>query len=528
MLYSRVRPLVLRVLCLTCLPPNILKPCHAQGTGIAQLTHSIPSHKFYSNFTSSLPPAYKTIKVTQRSDIERLYPLLLSYITEPNKANSLREVIVDTYAWPNFYSYFHDEGDDPEPRQDSGEDLNETRPNRQIDQDAHLALERHVTSLGLGDQLTEDIVVALTWKKRQWSGEVPVTARDFDDNERAFATAALIIIFSLCERISVLRIAEFPTLLREYLLKNNYGQLKRVALQQLKTVEFVKEYPLDNRVYEIVEFFEYLRHFGKLPAIENLTMEGVMESEVNDLVSPGTSNIKNIHLSHCDISGSTLSKMIRSSKILEELRVSFGGLWHLDIGAWNIRPQTVGKSLLQHRDSLKVLDLDIADFDYTEVESWENSRFEELVQGGEEYFELDRKSSTLPFWQEDIPDDRPYSLTIGSLHDFKTMTHLSIGLNALFGPSYRRKEPPFRLIDALPPNLEYLCLYGYAKGESEEVDSHVNELIQHKGNRLLRLVNIQGVDETVLGVSDLYADDNSQMEDNLWQWPDIKLEWVEA
>ncbi|GKU01129.1 f-box containing protein [Fusarium langsethiae] len=482
-------------MCLTTLPSNILKSCHAQGTATAVAGSTLSSYQFYSNFTSPLPPAYRRIKVTQRSDIERLYPLLLSYITEPNKANSLREVIVDTHAWPNFYSCFYeaDEADDPPPRQDSGEELNKKRPNRQINQDAHSALERHVTSLGLGDQLTEKIVGALTWKKKHWSGEVPDNARDFDDNERTFATAALIILFSLCEQITILRIAEFPTLLREYLLKNNYGQLNRFALQQLKTVEFVKEYPLDNRVYVIVEFLEYVRHFGKLPAMESLTMEGVMETEVNDLVSPGTSNIKNIHLTHCEISGSTLSKMIRSSKALKELRVSLGGLWHMDMGAWNIRPQTVGKSLQQHQNSLNMLDLDILNFDYTEIESWEN-----------------------------------ISLTIGSLHDFHAMTHLSIGLSALFGPSYGRKEPPFRLIDGLPPNLECLCLYGYVKGECEEIDSHVNELMQDKGKRLPRLVNIQGVDETVLGVSDLYADDNSQMEDNLWQWPEMKLEWAEA
>ncbi|RGP61455.1 f-box domain containing protein [Fusarium sporotrichioides] len=517
-------------MCLTTLPPNILKSCHAQGTATAVAGSTLSSYQFYSDFTSPLSPAYRTIKVTQRSDIERLYPLLLSYITEPNKANSLREVIVDTHAWPNFYSCFYEanEADDPPPRQDSGEGLNKKRPNRQINQDAHSALERHVTSLGLGDQLTEKIVGALTWKKKHWSGEVPDNARDFDDNERTFATTALIILFSLCEQITILRIAEFPTLLREYLLKNNYGQLNRFALQQLQTVEFVKEYPLDNRVYETVEFLEYIRHFGKLPAMESLTMEGVMETEVNDLVSPGTSNIKNIHLTHCEISGSTLSKMIRSSKALKELRVSLGGLWHMDMGAWNIRPQTVGKSLLQHQNSLKMLDLDILDFDFTEIESWENSRFEDIAQNGDEYFELDKKSSTLPFWQEDIPDDRPYSLTIGSLHDFNAMTHLGIGLNALFGPSYGRKEPPFRLIDGLPPNLEYLCLYGYVKGECEEIDSHVNELMQHKAKYLPRLANIQGVDETVLGVSDLYADDNSQMEDNLWQWPEMKLEWVEA
>ncbi|KAJ4007219.1 hypothetical protein NW752_007803 [Fusarium irregulare] len=524
MLGSRVRPLALGTLSFTTLS-NIVRPCHAQL--VAQTGNLIPSYQFYSNFTSSLPPAYKIISVTGRDDIERLYPLILSYITDPNKANSLREVIVDTYAWPNYYACLHDESDDLL-RPDGGEESNEKRPNRQLDHEAHMALERHVTSLGLGDPLTTRIVEALTWKKKHWLGEVSEKARDFDDNERAFAVAALIAIFSLCEKVSVLRIADFPTLLREYLLKNNYGKLNRFGLQQLKSVEFVKEHPLDNRVYEQVDFLEYIRHFGKLPAMKSLSMEGVMEHEVNDLVSPGTTNIKKIHLGHSELSGSTLSKMIRSSKVLEELRVSLGGLWHMDIGAWNMRPQTVGKSLHQHRNTLKVLDLDVADLDFSDVPSWENSMFEELAESDEEYFKLDKESSTLPFWQEDIPDDRPYGFTIGSLHDFTAMKHLSLNLNTMFGAWYERKEPPFRLIDALPPNLEYLCLYGYVKGENKDVDSHVEEFMQHKEKRFPRLIKIEGIEEIVLGVANLYLDDNSQMEDNLWQWPELKLEWVEA
>ncbi|KAL4732297.1 hypothetical protein ACLX1H_001308 [Fusarium chlamydosporum] len=483
---------------------------------------------FYSNLTSSIP-AYKTIKVTDRDDIKRLYPLLLSYINEPTKTISLREVIVDIYAWPNFYPCLHDEeSDDPVLRQESGEELNTKRPNRQVDHHGHSALERHVTSLGLGDQLTDKIVGALAWKKKHWSGEVPDNARDFDDNERMFTSAALIILFSLCENLSVLRISDFPTPLRDYLLKNNYGQLKRFGLQQLKTVQFVKERPLDYRIYEQVDFFEYIRHFGKLPAIECLTMEGVMEVEVNGLGPSGTSNIKIIRLSHSEISGLTLSKMIRSSKALEELRVSSGGLWHMDMGAWGMRPQTVGKSLLQHRNSLRVLELDIAEVDCTEVPSWENEMLKELAEGNDEYVELERKSGTVPFWQEDIPDDRHYGFTIGSLHDFNALTHLSIGLSVMFGPYYERKEPPFRLIDALPPNLEYLCLYGYVKGQNERIDSHVEELMRTKELRLPGLAKVVGVNETVMGVSDIYSFDQHQNEEELWQWPEEKSEWVEA
>lgn len=119
-------------------------------------------------------------------------------------------------------------------------------------------------------------------------------------------------------------------------------------------------------------------------------------------------------------------------------------------------------------------------------------------------------------------------MTIGSLHDFNALTHLSVGISALLGPSYEVQEPPFRLIDALPPNLEYLCLYGYVKGENKKLGSHVEEFIQHKESRFPQLVEVQGVDKIVVGVANFYAGYDRLDEEDLWKRPEKECKWIEV
>lgn len=74
----------------------------------------------------------------------------------------LREIIIDTNSWPDFYSCFHDEDD---LRSGAGKDLHPKRANRGVSHDAYDLLKRHVTSLGIGDQLSQSIIEALEWKK---------------------------------------------------------------------------------------------------------------------------------------------------------------------------------------------------------------------------------------------------------------------------------------------------------------------------------------------------------------------------
>ncbi|KAH7220412.1 uncharacterized protein BKA55DRAFT_546200 [Fusarium redolens] len=115
---------------------------------------------------------------------------------------------------------------------------------------------------------------------------------------------------------------------------------------------------------------------------------------------------------------------------------------------------------------------------------------------------------------------REYTATIGSLHDFPHLTHLSIGIMPRLGeydgwkPPFRSKEPPyrlekpatFRLVDMLPPSLEYLCLYGYARGESLDVDEHIDELLAKRDEKLPNLKVVKGIDERVRDIKDILYD----------------------
>jgi hypothetical protein len=222
-----------------------------------------------------------------------------------------------------------------------------------------------------------------------------------------------------------------------------------------------------------------------------------------------------------------LSIIIQAPKILEELQISTGGLWVLDPGMFDIPCKTIGKSRLQHRSTLEILDLDVS-FDQGEDRSREELSDQFLAQSNDVCFKLDKESSDVPFWLNSTPDDRYYGLTIGSLHDSNAMTHLSIGIYALFGPSYEFQKPPFRLVDTLPPNLEYLCLYGYVKGENRQVDNHIGNFLQTKESRFPQLVEIHGVDKTVVGVANFYASDDRLDEEDLWKWPENEWKWIEA
>jgi hypothetical protein len=46
-----------------------------------------------------------------------------------------------------------------------------------------------------------------------------------------------------------------------------------------------------------------------------------------------------------------------------------------------------------------------------------------------------------------------------------------------------------------------MCLYGYVKGEVERIDNHTEGFVQQKESRLSQLVEIHGVDKTVVGVA---------------------------
>ena len=120
-------------------------------------------------------------------------------------------------------------------------------------------------------------------------------------------------------------------------------------------------------------------------------------------------------------------------------------------------------------------------------------------------------------------------------HDLEVVwltTRLAQRIGLLLGHEDRKNfkqrnyDFPVRLIDSLPPNLEFLRLYCYRKGTSLEVDIQVRELMDVKEQRFPHLAVVEGVDEFLPGVAGTYGPEPH--EDNVWVRPESGLDWAEA
>jgi hypothetical protein len=188
------------------------------------------------------------------------------------------------------------------------------------------------------------------------------------------------------------------------------------------------------------------------------------------------------------------------ARALEELTVSVGGRRSNDGTQSSIHQKSLGKALLGQKSSLKVLDLDIDEYLDSTPEQEDDYHYDkdgpDMADYEKERNGLDTTESKESIWTRDLPNTRPYGCTIGSLHDFDALTHLSIGVMAILGVGKRAENnAPFRLIDALPPNLESLTLRGYRVGANKLCDEHVQELIEGKAERLPKLKEILGVEK---------------------------------
>jgi len=172
--------------------------------------------------------------------------------------------------------------------------------------------------------------------------------------------------------------------------------------------------------------------------------------------------------------------------------------------------KTLGKALLCQKSTLRVLDLDIdaylpdRDGDEFTNDLQRQDEEQENLELMPADWKIDQAESSGPLWLWDIADTRHYGLTIGSLHDFQTLAHLSIGIILLLGPGpnslsrdRNQKEPPYRLVDALPPSLEFLRIRGYRAGENSVYDSHMQELMDRKSEKLPRLSTVEGYSQEI-------------------------------
>ncbi|KAK3319854.1 hypothetical protein B0T19DRAFT_273448 [Cercophora scortea] len=500
--------------------------------------------------------SYKRLRVMTRDDIERTYPLIIQWVKSPSLALLTDEFAFTTSNWPSERShelgYFHD----MTARHTSDEKY---WPN-DVDQESHDAIVAYIHTLGLSAEGTKAMVDAFEWKRKNVSSaEAVFTAGTVAEKNRHYAVAATAVLVSLCKHITTLHLGGISCQYSgvpewEYFIKSNYGLLPKAArgLQHLKRVEFpTPSWDTDplchgNDRCSRVDILEYLRGFHRLPAIESLIMNGVEEYQSwRALFPPATSSLTTIRLTRVNIPSETLATIIRVPRRLEEFTLTVGGLSTLDGGSAVVYPKTLGKCLLAHKDTLRVLDLDFETYS-TALEDEDKQDLEELVfyDGGEEeryaqdkdiYFDMDVEASTTgggPLFPEDLPDTRTYGRTIGSLHDFSALRRLSISVNALLGrcvSEVRGKElvkfwdqPPFQLIDALPSGLEFFCLYEYRKGANAELDEHVAEFMEKKGERLPQLREVRGVDEGVESVRE------EKDLDHMYRLPKAELGWVEA
>lgn len=490
--------------------------------------------------------SYKRIRVSKRADIELTYPLIASYVEKPELAFTVDDFVVDEDSYPRRRS-----------RRSGASETELEEPPLPVRDDAHGVIEKYVKGLGLGGITTELMLKALEWKRGHLKGEKPETPDGFYLHNRLYASTATVLLLSLCKNITTLYLGGvgYGTPLQDYLLKSNYGRLPAPGLQRVKNVEIIlsSHGHSDDRTYKSLEFLDYFRYFHRLPALNTVTMEGFAEYQANRALFPsGTSSLKELHIGHTDISGGMLSTLVRMPKSLEKLSVSQGGLWSTDGGSAMISLVSLSKALLDHKDTLRVLDLDV---DSTlspsqaagahdglheqgdesrqhMIDTW-GSEEEAFENEKDEYFDLDEAASTGPLWTDDIPSTRRYGYTIGSLHDLAALTHLSISARVLLGPAKAGTPPrqlfdtpPSRLVDALPPSLEFLRLYDYRRGENTDIDGHVDELLEKKEERLPRLQVIEGVDEMVVGDGSRY--DERAPAEELWQRPKTDLGWVEA
>jgi hypothetical protein len=233
--------------------------------------------------------------------------------------------------------------------------------------------------------------------------------------------------------------------------------------------------------------------------------------------------MKTLNIEHAMFRDNTVTWLIRMAKALESLTWSCGGRYSLN-GLGGFRGEKVGKALLCQKETLRHLDIDIdgvlgipsdgCEDDLEEYAGYEEEE-EQLRREKDDAFRPDcynapgkkcyaaeRALDTgLPIFIWQLPTTRAYDRTIGSMHDFNALKHLSIGIKLLLGYpfGYNGELPiaPHRLVDALPPNLEYLLIRGYKKEEFELWDSQVEDFQAKRAENFPALQAVHGLDTFV-------------------------------
>ncbi|KAF5014005.1 hypothetical protein FDECE_35 [Fusarium decemcellulare] len=420
------------------------------------------------------PLLFKRIRITNPGDIESLLPLIAAYAEHPSLADSVEEFAIDL-----------------DPQYLRWSTKSPTVPSRDIDDALYATMETRVRNLGLGS-VEEEVLDVLDKRRREQHG--------------SFVSVAAVVLLAMCKNISTLYLGAFlnrgtgrgkPDPFRgvvgQFLKSLKLGQLPQPCLQKLQRIEMIDGHR-EYESYGMSDFTTPLFYFGHLPEFRELVADGVAEYQNSPLpCEPRSASVTRIDICHTDIGTKTVAALLEIPQQLEEFTLSLGSLWYVDGGSPSTNLGIYAEKLALHKETLKKLDLDL------------------------------RAAISENSWKEKEDDDRDTKATIGSLAEFQSLTHLSIYPQALLAPPKRGQSD--HLINALPPSLKYLCLYGYEKGRIPVLDRCVEELMEKKGERLPLLEEVRGVDETVKDIVGLYGDEDDWYNDG-YRRPRRSFDWI--
>lgn len=335
--------------------------------------------------------------------------------------------------------------------------------------------------------------------------------------------AVAILLLWMCTNLETLRLGTKFTKhlhLEQYLTLVNYGRLP--GLTDVQHVEFVtpKDRAQDEREFDELQFGTSLQTIHRLPKLESILMEGVCKAydSTYPWFVPRCGNMTRLELSHVDLGYDAFATLVSVPKELEELKLSLGGLIALNGNpVW--LPQYVSRMLSCHKNTLTSLDIDTEIVVTNHGHYWwgddkypspRHIKREEKEPVYKQFREDDTKVSagyaheSIKLTKEDC-----MGTIYGSFADFKALKHLRIGIKSLLGLSKRHGDPAnlpdLRLVAMLPSSLESFALYGYERGDNEDVDGQVDEFMQKRETLFPSLVDMEGIEEKIDSIDDLYG-----------------------
>ncbi|KAJ5357165.1 hypothetical protein N7541_004323 [Penicillium brevicompactum] len=462
---------------------------------------SIQCRALHSMCDMAARKKYHQIIITEgESGVDTAFEFLLDILKRPELALYVRHLENNTVVTRNM-------------------DYKEAEPMRELSTE-EMTLFRKAVRMGGFLGAKEDRVVNMLMQRmdnalNQFSG---YRERDVFATFVTQALAAIIIavspnIVSIATTNPYCRFSETELPLDQILRQANSSTESTPYLRNLRSVYMISKTDStweDGRFYVAMDFYDFTRLFDHLPSIEAVSTDAMEENDIEHLdFNKKSCNISSISIHHSSVSSIYLERLIWSRKALKEIRYSIGGRASNDGGHFIFNPKSFIKAICDHKETLEVIDIDVEDdiaaFGYDDVEDVERS----LNEYGSPYeVRSDEHDSEFlkAIWENS-----------GSLREFVSLRKLSLGVNFLLylakgvsGSSDEIKDREI-LADCLPDSLEYLCIRGYEKGQSQDHDEQMDGLMNFWKSGQSQLKEIQGIEETIPNashVSDPDGDDH--------------------